>query len=105
MAVLPLIENANKENIPPLCSVQPVTLVSKPPQSCIKRRLRKPLEDITNLLNHKPIRSIQVPQNRIPVYISSSLTCKGKCGKRRAGSYIDSKSKKTHVVFTSKNFR
>ncbi|KDP21062.1 hypothetical protein JCGZ_21533 [Jatropha curcas] len=106
MAFLSRSENRNKENIPPLYSELRATLDAKSPRfPCDGRRARKPLEDITHLFN-QPIYSISPPQNRIPVYISSSLPCQLKCGKRRAvGGGVESMCKKTNVVYSSKNFR
>lgn len=102
-------ENCNKENIniPPFYPEQrstPTLLLKSPLLPCKKRRIRKPLEDITHLFN-QPVHSVSAPDNRIHPSSSSSSVCKSKCGKRRAEGDVNSSCKKINLVYSSKNFR
>ncbi|KAG6777122.1 hypothetical protein POTOM_016925 [Populus tomentosa] len=93
MAVLFHSQNDNKENVPPFFPKQDALLVAKsksPLPTSNKRRVRRPLEDITNLLNQEIfLRSVLDDRIRIlqPLPSASRL----KCGKRRAedGRSID----------------
>ncbi|GMI82722.1 hypothetical protein HRI_001941500 [Hibiscus trionum] len=92
MVVLSLSENDNKENIPAFVLTKP----SLPNNQ--KRRLRKPLQDITNLI---------IPQIcSTPVQSHTAiLVSPAKCRKRRAENELGSACKKTCLVYKSGNFR
>ncbi|KAL5772285.1 hypothetical protein ACOSQ2_012209 [Xanthoceras sorbifolium] len=95
MAVLSLCENDNKENIPPLSSKQTTLVSAKSPSSSTtitnkRRRVRYPLQDITNLFNSR---------------VDSSSVSRIDCRKRRAEAGVESTCKKTHLVHSSRNFR
>ncbi|KAL4290425.1 hypothetical protein GQ457_14G009370 [Hibiscus cannabinus] len=101
MAVVPLNENDNKENIPPFSSESPTLVLKKPSSSDNKkRRLRIPLQDITNLV---------LPQIcSAPVQFettSRALVSQAKCRKRRAEDELGSVCKKSCLVYKSSSFR
>ncbi|WCJ27156.1 hypothetical protein M5689_008924 [Euphorbia peplus] len=102
MALL-MSDNANKENIPPpFSSSQRASPVTKSPLlPCSKRRVRIPLEDITNLFNYSSLPSTSLPQYRS----LSPSTCKFKSAKRRSQLGVDSISTKTQLLLRCKNFR
>ncbi|GMI77655.1 hypothetical protein HRI_001434800 [Hibiscus trionum] len=100
MAVLSLSETDNKENIPPFSSKNPAFVLTKPSSpSNTKRRLRIPLQDITNLLLPQAC-STHVQSDTTQASVSQA-----KCWKRRAGSEIGSVCKKTCLVYKCGNFR
>jgi hypothetical protein len=85
MAVLFLSQDDNKENIPPFFPKQ-ATLITKfksPLPTSNKRRVRRPLEDITALFNPE-IYSTSALDNRIYIFHSLPSACKVRSGKRRA---------------------
>ncbi|KAL5839413.1 hypothetical protein ACOSQ4_012021 [Xanthoceras sorbifolium] len=94
MAFLSLCENDNKENIPPLSSKQTTLVSAKSPSSTTinkkRRRVRYPLQDITNLFNSR---------------VYSSSISRIDCRKRRAEAGVESTCKKTHLIHSSRNFR
>ncbi|GMI67991.1 hypothetical protein HRI_000468400 [Hibiscus trionum] len=100
MALLSLGANDNKENIPPFSSKNPT--FSSPNNK--KTRLRKPLQDIANLILPQicstPIRS----DTMIPVS-SQALLSQAKCRKTRAINEVGSVCKMTCLVYKSGNFR
>ncbi|KAG6778829.1 hypothetical protein POTOM_015177 [Populus tomentosa] len=86
MAVLFHSQNDNKENVPPFFPKQDALLVAKsksPLPTSNKRRVRRPLEDITNLLNQE-IFLRSVLDDRIRILQSLPSASRLKCGKRRA---------------------
>ncbi|CAK7350452.1 unnamed protein product [Dovyalis caffra] len=91
MAVLFLNPYDNKENIPLV-----VTKSESPLLTSNKRRVRRPLEDITNLLNQE-IYSSSVLDNRIRLLQPLPLG-KVKCGKRRAEDGSESRLLDPSVV-------
>ncbi|OMO65307.1 hypothetical protein COLO4_31346 [Corchorus olitorius] len=106
MAVLSLCENDNKENIPPFSSKQPASVLTKPSSSIKKRRLRKPLEDITNLILPEIKLNLSLAQANTTIVVSSQpLVSQSKCLKRRAEDGLESVCKRTHLAYRSVNFR
>lgn len=107
MAVLFLSQDDNKENIPPFFPKQ-ATLITKfksPLPTSNKRRVRRPLEDITALFNPE-IYSTSALDNRIYIFHSLPSACKVRSGKRRAEDGVDPTCKKTtQQLLSSKNFR
>ncbi|GMI77656.1 hypothetical protein HRI_001434900 [Hibiscus trionum] len=98
MAILSLSENDNKENIPPFSSKTPAFVLTKPSSpSNKKRRLRIPLQDITDLLLP------QVCSTHVQSDTTQALVSQAKCRKRRAES--GSVCKKTCLVYKCGNFR
>ncbi|GMI93473.1 hypothetical protein HRI_003016600 [Hibiscus trionum] len=105
MAVLSLCENDNKENIPHFSSNKPTFVLTKPSSSKNpKRRLRKPLQDITNLILPQicstPVRS----DTTVPVS-SQTLVSQPNSRKRRAENELGPSCKKSSLVYKSGNFR
>ncbi|TXG47528.1 hypothetical protein EZV62_026822 [Acer yangbiense] len=82
MAVLSLSENDNKENIPPFTSKQSAKCLPAPSSSTTykRRRVRRPLQDITNLFNS------QVDSSPATSLVSLQPICR----KRRADAGRDS---------------
>ncbi|CAK9142879.1 unnamed protein product [Ilex paraguariensis] len=108
MAVLSLSENSrNKENIPPFSAEQDTTVSAIPIfPTKNKRRLRKPLEDITNFFYPTPIYSSPIPDNPFPLASCSCLVCKANRRKRRAEFDLYSPMlKNTRSVSLRKGFR
>jgi len=107
MAVLFLSQDDNKENIPPFSPKQ-ATLITKsksPLPTGNKRRVRRPLEDITTLFNPE-IYSTSALDNRIYIFHSLPSACKVRSGKRRAEDGVYPTCKKTtQLLHSSKNFR
>jgi hypothetical protein len=107
MAVLFLSQDDNKENIPPFFPKQ-ATLITKsksPLPTSNKRRVRRPLEDITTLFNRE-IYSTSALDNRIYIFHSLPSACKVRSGKRRAEDGVYPTCKKTtQLLHSSKNFR
>ncbi|XVE51436.1 hypothetical protein DITRI_Ditri02bG0040200 [Diplodiscus trichospermus] len=105
MAVLSLCENDNKENIPPFSSKNPTSALTKSSSPTNKKgRIRKPLEDITNLILPEIFSTLS--QSNIPIMVSSqALVSQSKCRKRRAEDRLESICKKTPIVYKSMNFR
>ncbi|KAI5570783.1 hypothetical protein BDE02_11G051700 [Populus trichocarpa] len=107
MAVLFLSQDDNKENIPPFSPKQ-ATLITKsksPLPTGNKRRVRRPLEDITTLFNLE-IYSTSALDNRIYIFHSLPSACKVRSGKRRAEDGVYPTCKKTtQLLHSSKNFR
>ncbi|KAF9683647.1 hypothetical protein SADUNF_Sadunf04G0035600 [Salix dunnii] len=108
MAVLFLGQYDNKENVPPFFPKQDTLLSVTKSKSTIppsnKRRVRRPLEDITNLLNQE-IFLRSVLDDRVRVLQSHPSGFKLKCGKRSAEDCVDPTCKKTQLLHPSKNFR
>ncbi|KAK8524518.1 hypothetical protein V6N13_015536 [Hibiscus sabdariffa] len=99
MAGLSLGESDNKENIPPSSSNNPTLVLTKSSSSNKpKRRLRKPLQDITNLVLPQ-ICSVPV-QSDTTVPVPQPI-----CRKRRAENEHGPICKKTSLVYKSRNFR
>ncbi|KAL4387634.1 hypothetical protein GQ457_09G002900 [Hibiscus cannabinus] len=99
MAVLSLNESDNKENIPPFSSDKPTLVLTKPSSSHKpKRRLRKPLQDITNLLLPRICSAPVQSDSTVPVPLPI-------CRKRRAENELGPICKKTSLVYKSRNFR
>ncbi|KAK8609569.1 hypothetical protein V6N13_062014 [Hibiscus sabdariffa] len=88
-----LSENDNKENIPPFSSKNSTYLLTKPSSSSNpQRRLRKPLQDITNLILPR-VYSTLVRSDTTALVTS------------RAENGVGSTCKKTCLVYKSRNFR
>jgi|UPI0001D48ED6 hypothetical protein len=107
MAVLFQSQYDNKENVPPFFPKQDALLVAKsksPLPTSNQRRVRRPLEDITNLLNQE-ILLRSVLDDRIRILHSLPSASRLKCGKRRAEDGADPSCKKTQLLHPSKNFR
>jgi hypothetical protein len=107
MAVLFQSQYDNKENVPPFFPKQDALLVAKsksPLPTSNQRRVRRPLEDITNLLNQE-ILLRSVLDDRIRILHSLPSASRLKCGKRRAEDGADPSCKKTQLPHPSKNFR
>ncbi|XVF87368.1 hypothetical protein PTKIN_Ptkin18bG0114700 [Pterospermum kingtungense] len=108
MAVLQSVcENGNKENIPPFSSENPKFVLTKSPSPTNKkgRVIRKPLEDITNLILPQ-ICSTLAQSNTTAMVSSQALVYQSRCRKRKAeDDGLESIPKKTHLVCKSVNFR
>jgi len=107
MAVLFHSQYDNKENVPPFFPKQDALLVAKsksPLPTSNQRRVRRPLEDITNLFNQE-ILLRSVLDDRIRILHSLPSASRLKCGKRRAEDGADRSCKKTQLLHPSKNFR
>ncbi|KAL4339917.1 hypothetical protein GQ457_08G033010 [Hibiscus cannabinus] len=101
MVVVSLGEIDNKENIPRFSSKTPTVVLKKPLSSNkIKRSLRTPVQDITNLL---------LPQIcSTPVQSDSTskfLVSHAKCWKKRVENELGSVRNKAGLVYKSGNFR
>ncbi|KAK8644205.1 hypothetical protein V6N13_123517 [Hibiscus sabdariffa] len=101
MVDVSLGEIDNKENIPRFSSKSPTLVLKKPLSSNkIKRSLRTPLQDITNLI---------LPQiYSTPVQSDSTsqvLVSHAKCWKKRVENKLGSVRNKTCLVYKSGNFR
>ncbi|KAK9033169.1 hypothetical protein V6N11_018206 [Hibiscus sabdariffa] len=91
----------NKENIPRFSSKTPTLVLKKPLSSNkIKRSLRTPLQDITNLLLPQ-ICSTTVQSDSA----SQVLVSHAKCWKKRVENELGSILNKTCLVYKSGNFR
>ncbi|KAH1048500.1 hypothetical protein J1N35_039284 [Gossypium stocksii] len=105
MAILSFHENDKKENIPPFSSKKPTFLLTKPSSSNNKkRRLRKPLQDITNLILPQ-IFSTPVQSDTTVLVSSQALASQPNFKKRRDEDKLGSICRKTHFVYKSVNFR
>lgn len=103
--VLLFCENDNMENIPPFSSENPKYVLTKSSSPTNKKRMvRKPLEDITNLILPQ-IYSTLTQSNTTIVVSSQALVYQSRCRKRRAEDGLESISKKIHLVCKSINFR
>ncbi|KAK8510121.1 hypothetical protein V6N13_103722 [Hibiscus sabdariffa] len=92
MAFVSLGENDKKENIPPFSSKTSAYLLTKPSSSNNpKRRLRKPLQDITNLIlpqvSSTPIRSGTMTPVSSQVKTGVGSTCKKTCLVYKNGNF------------------
>ncbi|XVE88168.1 hypothetical protein DITRI_Ditri19aG0046700 [Diplodiscus trichospermus] len=99
MAALSLRENDKKENVPPFSSKKPASVLRKSSSSANHNgRIRKPLEDITNLVLPQ-IYSTLAQSNATLLVSSQALTYQPKCRKRRAEDGLESICKKTQLVY------
>ncbi|KAK8681317.1 hypothetical protein V6N13_053721 [Hibiscus sabdariffa] len=101
MVVVSLGENDNRENIPPFSSENPTLVLTKSLSSInIKRRLRTPLQGITNLILPQicstPIQSDSTSQ---------ALVSQAKWQKKRVENDLGSVRNKICLVYKSGNFR
>ncbi|KAL4290671.1 hypothetical protein GQ457_14G022350 [Hibiscus cannabinus] len=92
MALVSFGENDNKENIPPFSSKNSAYLLTKPSSSNNpKRRLRKPLQDITDLIFPQvystPIRSNTMTPVSSHVKNGVGSTCKKTCLVYKSGNF------------------
>ncbi|KAK8681362.1 hypothetical protein V6N13_053766 [Hibiscus sabdariffa] len=101
MVVASLGKIDNKENIPRFSPKTPTLVLKKPLSSNkIKRSLRTPLQDITNLLLP------QTCSTPVQSYSASKvLVSHAKCWKKRVENDLGSVLNKTCLVYKSGNFR